>query len=257
MYTERDWERLFNRLLESGLPVSSFCELLSTPSRKTMWKALAAHPDVLGAYREAFPAVIRRRASRLGGSEETGQVKVHDLPRVRQARQEQHQRELERAIARAEEAEARSKRLAEELEELRSLKEAGQVSQDLPRARQARREQHQRELERAIACAEEVEARSRRLAEELEVLRSRMARPNDDPINDDPIVLEVLWVSDPEARLGHADQRDGASGPVGLPAFDEGQVLVRQPEDAVDLDGDAPEPDTVVPSFETAARSYI
>lgn len=59
MYTERDWERLFEQLLDSGMPVSSFCELPGTPSRKTMWRALAAHPDVLEAYRELFPGVGR------------------------------------------------------------------------------------------------------------------------------------------------------------------------------------------------------
>ncbi len=147
MYTERDWERLFDQLLSSGMPVSSFCELPGTPSRKTMWRALAAHPDVLEEYRELFPGAMRRRASRLGGPEETGSLKVHDLPG------------------------------------------------SMPRAAGERRGRLQ-ELEDALARAEAAEARSRELAAELERVRAGEAEPEDDPI-----VVKVVWVSDPEGRL--------------------------------------------------------
>ncbi len=147
MYTERDWERLFEQLLDSGMPVSSFCELPGTPSRKTMWRALAAHPDVLEAYRELFPGAMRRRASRLGGPDETGPVKVHDIPGS-------------------------------------ALRHAG--------------ERRAAELEEALARAEAAEARSRELAEELE--RMRAGVPESDV---DPIVVKVVWVSDPAGRPGH------------------------------------------------------
>lgn len=146
MYTERDWVRLFEQLLDSGMPVSSFCELPGTPSRKTMWRALAAHPDVLEAYRELFPGAMRRRASRLGGPDETGPVKVHDIPGA----------------------------AARRVGERRAV-----------------------ELEEALARAEAAEARSRELAEELERVRSGVV---DD--ESDPIVVKVVWVSDPAGRSG-------------------------------------------------------
>ncbi|MEY8437873.1 hypothetical protein AAK967_09060 [Atopobiaceae bacterium 24-176] len=147
MYTERDWERLFDQLLGSGMPVSSFCELPGTPSRKTMWRALAAHPDVLEEYRELFPGAMRRRASRLGGPEETGPLKVHDLP--------------------------------------------GSASRTA-----GERRGRLQELEDALARAEAAEARSAELAAELERVRAGEAEPEEDPI-----VVKVVWVSDPEGRL--------------------------------------------------------
>lgn len=65
----------------------------------------------------------------------------------------------------------------------------------MPRAAGERRGRLQ-ELEDALARAEAAEARSRELAAELERVRAGEAEPEDDPI-----VVKVVWVSDPEGRL--------------------------------------------------------